>query len=238
MIYNMPNLKNLNFQGNLLTDIPANAFMNVSSLETINFSYNKLTTFELWPLDVNTSADFSNNQISTITNKYFFDQFNTTNTPTIYLTNNSPSINFTDAVYEMYNQCEEVYQWFYGNFGVNTPLPLFTRKLAFINFGTMQINCSYDQVYFLKILQDDPYTYGLPTLPIKTATCINSSQNINNTLFFNSTYATYAFDVNSTVNFSIVYPRFCKVQVDEEGGLTTIANISAPSSNIVRSIFK
>jgi len=232
----MSNLKSLNFRGNQLTEVSPDSFSNISSLETINFSYSQFTTFELWPLEVQTTADFSNNQISMITNKYLLsDLINTTNEPTILLTNNAPIINFTDAIYEMYNQCEEVYTW-YISYAEPEGQPEFTRKLAHIDFGTTQINCSCDQRYFLQILENGYATLNDPrlNLPIKNATCVNNSQNINNVLFINSSCAYPLFDRNSTVDFSQVYPRFCKIYSYEPGQLTNIVNMSEPSLNVVR----
>ncbi len=236
----MPSLKNINFKGNQLTYIPPNSFVDISSMETIDFSYNNLTSFELWALEVVTSANFSYNQITTITNKYFFDTFlNTTNQPTIYLTGNGPTIDFTDVVYEMYNQCAEVQEWYVSD-AEPISLPIFTRKLSRIDFGTTQISCSCAQHYFLSILWssygslDDPNLH----LPIETALCVTTKQNSNGTLFFNSSCASPLNDVNSTADFTDAYPRLCKIYPDEEGNLTNPVNISAPSLNVVRLILK
>ncbi len=242
MIYNMPNLVNINFGNNQLTDVPLNAFPDISSIETIDFSNNQLTSFELWALEVVTSADFSYNQITTITNKYFFDTFlNTTNQPTIYLTGNGPTIDFTDVVYEMYNQCEEVEEWFVSE-AIPDSLPIFTRKLSRINFGTTQISCSCAQHYFLSILWSSYGTLDDPNLhlPIETAMCVLTKQNSKNGgLFFNSSCASPQNDINSTADFSAVFPRLCKIYADEDdGNLTNPVNISAPSLNVVRSILK
>lgn len=235
----MPNLKTMNFSTNKLTEIPANAFFNISLIDTIDFSYNQLTTLELWALEVISTANFQNNQISTITNKYFFDTFlNTSNTPTIYLSGNSATINFTDTVYEMYNQCSEVRRWYFPNSQPLDP-PLFTRKLAQIDFGTTQINCSCAQIYFLTLLEDGYGDIeGLPTsTPIRTATCATNSESPSNTTFFFN-YTCISTDINSTADFSQVYPKLCKIFPDEEGNITQIVNITAPSLNVVREFQK
>jgi hypothetical protein len=240
LIYNMPNLTTIDFHQNQLTQIPANAFANVSLFETMDFSFNQLTTLDLWVLDVQTSVNFMKNQISAITNTYFTSKFLALNNqPTISLSDNGPTINFTDAVYEMYNQCAEVQEYF-SDEGTPVAIPYFTEKLSMIDFGTTQINCSCDQYYFLQILQD---TYGqisqIPAnLPIRTATCITNVLNMANIPFINSSCASPTFEVNSTVDFAAVYPRFCKIYDYETGGLTPLVNISAPTSNVVREIFK
>ncbi|CAF2795365.1 unnamed protein product [Rotaria sp. Silwood2] len=232
MIYNMPNLKNLFFQANLLTEIPMNAFMDISSLEVIDFSYNKLTTFELWALDVKTKADFSNNRISTITNKYFYSKMiNRTIEQAVYLSNNSATINFTDAVYEMYNQCEEIFQWYFSS-SPNFMLPWFTWKLAYIDFGTTQINCSCDQVYVIRLLKDT-LPAREPSYPIQNAMCSNYSLGVvNDTTLWNSACASSLFEVNSTVDFSQVYPKLCKIIADEGGELTNVTDIGSPTLNV------
>ncbi|CAF0867892.1 unnamed protein product [Rotaria sordida] len=230
MIYNMPSLKNLYFQDNELTEIPVNAFINISSLEIIDFSYNQLTTFELWALEVKTKADFSNNQISTITNKYFFtEMLDRTMEEGAYLDNNSATINFTDAVYEMYNQCEEVFQWYFSTDENLTP-PWFTWKLAYIDFGTTQINCTCDQAYFVRILKDN--LIEGQTYPIQNAMCTNNSLGVNDTTLLTSRCVSSMFEVNSTVDFSQVYPKLCKINEDEEGEVINITNIDPPTSNV------
>ena len=232
----MVNLKNLYLQLNRLTEIPGNAFNNISSFEIINFSHNQLTTLELWALEVKTRADFSNNQISTITNTYFFNKvLKRTIEQYVDISNNAPTINFTDAVYEMYNQCNEVYQWYFTDSQNLTP-PDFTWKLSYINFGTTQINCSCDQAYFLRILHDSQYANSR-ALPIENATCSNSSLNANDTFLLNSSCASPIFVTNSTVDFSQVYPRLCKINENEAGELTNVTDISPPSLNVVRFIW-
>lgn len=236
MIYNMPSLKNLYFEYNQLSEIPANAFNNISLLEIIDFSHNQLTTFELWTLDVKTKVDLSNNNITTITNKYFYT--NILNRPiaqAINLTNNGPTINFTDAVYEMYNQCDEAYRWYFTAMS-NITEPWFTVKMTYIDFGTTTINCNCDQSYFLHILRSSHYATGT-SLPISTATCSNFSLNTNDTTFLNSSCVAGMFDNNSTVNFSQIYPRLCKIAPDEEGVLTNTTMIAPPLLNVVRNLY-
>ena len=230
----MPNVEYLYFQLNGLADVPANAFHNVSELDTIDFSSNGLTTFELWALEVKTRADFSNNAIGTITNKYFFDTFlDEFSNATISLTSNSKTINFTDAVYEMYNQCQDVVFWLDG--ASNPVPPYFTRKLARIDFGTTQIGCSCNQRDFLGTYQSSYALAGNTSYPdpIVTATCAGDALNARNSPFINSSCSNPTFDLNSTVNFSQVYPRLCEINSYEGGLLTPLSNISAPTLNAV-----
>lgn len=236
MIYRMRNLTNLNFQYNNLTDVPVNAFYNVSTLETIDFSHNHLTTFELWALDVKISADFSYNNISIITNTHLYiSNSNRIIQQSVSLTHNAPVINFTDAVYEMYYQCDDVIEWFFNN-TEDPSLPTFTQKLGYLDFGTTQISCSCDQRYFLIVFGD---SFPGPSYPIKNATCAGSLENpLANMMFFNSNCGPTLHDRNSTVNFTQVYPRFCKCQETDAGGTTGVVAMTPPTSSPVRHIYK
>lgn len=229
----MPTLQNLYFQYNQLTEIPSNSFMNASNLININFSYNNLTTFELWALLAKTVADFSHNQISTITNKRFFDMplSTTTEAKTFYLNNNGPTINLTDAVYEMYNSCEEVIETLElpGAQGLFV-IPAISYNLAFINFGTTQINCNCEQSYILQMFQATFSQLSAMTgFPIYNASCTDGSIFVLSNCAPNITVR-----LNSSTNFAQVYPRQCKIYDNEPGILTTTPNISIPTLNVVR----
>lgn len=235
IIYNMPALENVYFQHNRLLDVPGNAFTNVSRLNILDFSFNNLTTFELWPLDVLTSADFSYNQISTITNRQFFTNFlNKEIRPRIFLTNNAPTINLTDGVYEMYNQCEEVQVW-YTN-GTNTPIgaqqPPLTYKLAYIDFGTVRINCSCDQAFIRGVGISSTVANFRP--PIENAYCADLTPALP---FMNFTCDADSEVASSTMNFSNVYPRLCQISDTEGGVLTNVTLPSPPSITPVSELF-
>ncbi len=240
LIYNMQNLANIYFQHNQLTEVPANSFYNVSVLEIINFSYNQLTTFELWTLDVKIKADFSYNKITTITNNYFYTANpNRTIEQSVSLTGNGPLMNFTDAVYEMYDHCKEVQEWFFSESNVLHE-PLFTLKMGFISFGTTLINCSCDQAYFTNVFLSafDPDHNLNGPYPIINATCASQSGGTNSTILFNSSCATSRFVEDSTVDFAQVYPRLCEIQGTEGGEVMNITEISPPLLNVVRHIYK
>ncbi|CAF3538426.1 unnamed protein product [Adineta steineri] len=229
IIYNLENLQNLFFQHNQLTDVPGYAFYNISQMNQIDFSYNTLTTFDLWALLVMGTADFRNNQISTITNKYFFDMptfIQPGYTRKFYLGNN-PSINFTDAIYEMYNSCDEVINDVVNSNSYPDPSLAagLSYNLGFIDFGTTLINCSCDQYYIIQMLDA---SFGTPIgtfLPIHNATCTDK------TLFIDSACSTATNPPSSSVDFSKVYPRQCKIYPSEPGNLTIVPNISQPIAN-------
>jgi hypothetical protein len=227
MIYNMPNLKYLYFENNQLTNVPSNAFVNVSALEIIDFSYNTLTTFELWALDVQTSANFSFNQISMITNTYFYELSQQYSLKVIRLTNNSVPLNLTDAVYEMYDSCTEVQEWLSSD--DNLTAPTLTRLIELIDLGTTPISCSCNQYYLLKMFSASLGGLGnVTSVPLLNAKCTDG------TLFQRYNCYNITNPENSSVNFSQVYPRLCKIDNSESGNLTTIPNISRPALNEVR----
>jgi hypothetical protein len=231
MIYNIPTLENLYFQHNQLTDVPSNAFKNASNLVAIDFSYNQLTNFELWVFLVNKSADFSHNQISTITNKLFFNSPKNTSadySKVFHLGNNNPTINLTDAVYEMYNYCTEVPPWL-NTSGTDLSFPSLTNGIASIDFGNTQINCSCDQSYISQLLGSLLFDAATQrSKPIYNATCTDGTK-------FLDYGCTSGTDLDgSSVDFSKVYPRECKIFSSENGSLTIAPNISAPTINAVR----
>ena len=231
LLYNMPNLKNLYFQYNQLTEVPSIAFYNISQLNIIDFSYNLLTSFELWALEVQTRADFRFNQISTITNKYFFTDFaQGTSSVQVLLSNNTATIDFTDAIYEMYDKCDELRIVLYDE-NFNGTIAGFTWKLTAINFGTTTVKCSCDQSYLFTAIE---YVLG--------GTSSNGTFGISNTTCFNDS-SKHLMDndgclagLNSTVNFTSVYPRLCKIYTDEEGQTINKTEIPDPTPNTVRSI--
>ena len=230
----MPNLQYLYFQHNQLIEVPSNSFPDVTNLQSVDFSYNSLTTFDMWALFVNLTADFSHNQISTITNKYFFSVPSVTTSflQPILLNNNNPTINLTDAIYEMYNSCDEVIEILeLPGSGVSTPFPKITLNLLLFNLGTTQINCSCDQYYILNMLQQTSgQILGLTSTPIYNATCTDGTK----FLLSSCSPVNASSSLNSTFNFAQAYPRQCKIRQEESGNLTA-QNASAPTSNAVRS---
>ena len=240
----MPNLATVNFRQNQLTDVPANSFRSISILDTIDFSFNQLTAFEIWGLEVRTRADFSNNRISAITNTFQFTKF--LNSPdllitNITLTNNSPTINITDGIYEMANQCDSLNVVLANNLTADHPEPTyFTRRLGNLNLGTTRIRCSCNQAYILKAfnnvagdIDQSAILYQLPN-----AVCSNISSSSNDVAFFNSSCSpSVGGDFNSSVDFSRVYPRLCKIRSSEDGELTPSIIFPPPTSNAVREVF-
>ena len=226
----MINLKNLYFRNNQLLNVPFNSFRNISQIEILDFSKNNLTTFELWALQVKTRANFTFNQIETITNQYFFKEFTSVDlesTHQILLDNNALTINLTDAIYEMYDQCAEVQEWIIDPNGNPTSIPLLTSRLSFIDFGTVQVDCTCNQAFITTLLRDGSIVNFNPS--IGRLNCIN----LQNTLFIDYVCPPNGSTVLSSVNFSNVYPRQCKLFENSTGVLTNMTVSNPPTVNAV-----
>ncbi|CAF0777191.1 unnamed protein product [Adineta ricciae] len=225
-IYNMGNLQYLYFQHNQLLEVPGYAFRSISNIQEMDFSYNNLTAFELWATLVQNRSDFSYNQISTITNKYFYQMPAAVSSgrSRIFSLIGNPSINLTDAIYEMYNSCDEINSFLIQSNGSEPPG--LSYNLLFLEFGTIRINCSCQQSYINQMLNS--FLGGVPnvaSLPIHNAICSNGSRFIDNTCPEGTEI------VNSSVDFSKVYPRLCKVYPNEAGSIMNVTNTTIPTSN-------
>ena len=222
-IYNIPTLTQLYFKDNQISKVPLNAFRNVSKLQTIDFSSNLFGSFELWTLAVQGSVDFSNNQITKITNDGSYALTNPAENNRVNLDQNGP-MNLTDAIYEMYNACEEVRVILRDD--NPRKAPLFTIALAQIRFGSTQLFCSCDQFYIF-IMLDANYAAGPQNIvPIYNTICAEGKGT-----FRYNTCANNTDTLNSTVDFSKVWPRLCKID-DSEAGTTTPQGILSPPANV------
>ena len=206
--------------------MPVNAFRNVSKLQVIDFSYNLLGSFDLWTLDVQGSVDFSYNQITKITNDDSYPLTDTNQNINVNLDQNGP-MNMTDAIYEMYNACEEV-RIVRSDGNLANP-PLLTTALAQFRFGSTQLFCSCDQ-YYIYIMLTATFAAGSENiLPIFNATCAEGKGTFRYNECANNTDV-----LNSTVDFSKVWPRLCKIDDNEPGTTTPQGNLVAPTGFTVR----
>jgi hypothetical protein len=228
MIYQMKQLTHLSLHHNQLTDVPGNAFSNLSLLDTLDVSYNQLTSFELWTFFVQSRVDFSHNRISTITNRFFFDlPLHRQTDVLIYLDNNSAIMDLTDTVYEMYNSCDEVLEVLEIDGTVDTGAdPMLAKGLASISFGSTKLNCNCDLSHVFDVLSErlggSPWSFGV--YPLFNTSCVEGS-------FFGQKRC--ATRTPSTAKFSQVYPRQCKINMNETGLLTVKPNFTEPIVNTV-----
>ena len=203
-ISQLVSLENLYFQHNHLTYIPSAVFPNIAQLQNIDFSYNNLPSFELWAFLVGESADFSNNNISSITNNGNLNISERGSRLNRINLSNNPPFSLTDGMYEMYGSCVEVQ--YYLNNSLNIRNPTVTVGFNNVDFGTTSVRCTCDLYYFIQLYallggdQDTNY-------PITRAVCTDSNTPLVN---FSVTACP-----NSTVNFSALTPRLCKI--DQNG---------------------
>jgi hypothetical protein len=207
---NLLSLENIYLQSNQLIDIPISAFYNIQYLFRLDFSYNNLTSFEFWTILVNISANYSNNNISKITNH---GNFNLSDKDTPYtqidLSNNG-QIDLNDGIYEMYGVCSEVQYWLDDdNNNLSYVYPSFTVSLYTIDFGTTRINCTCNLYYIRKLIDEFSGGDFFSNYSLSNARCTDG---ITKLIEFN-----YTDCLTSTVNFTSVMPRLCKINESESG---------------------
>ena len=201
-------LRTLDMSNNYFTEFPSLFLTKTTNLRRLFLHNNQLTSFDLALFVlVSTSIDLSNNQISKITNDANVNISNYTySLPAfINLTNNSPIIDLTDAIYEMYGACYEIDQIFNSN--IPSAASLLTIDFLNINFGTSKVNCTCNQYYLQKSFI---YSIGVslsPTYPLSTALCSDGR------LFYNNNLT--AACSTSSVNFTNTRPRLCKLNTND-----------------------
>ena len=212
---NLVALKNVYFQFNALTSLPIVAFSNVQYLQILDFSHNRLSSFELWISLVQISADFSSNNISRITNDGNFNiSGKEPSHAQINLSNNGP-IDLNDGIYEMYGACSEVQSYLSGNNSTITK-PIVTLSLYNMNFENTLIRCSCDDYYIVRLISGYSDGVSVTTSPLSNATCTDRQ-----TKFINFNYTNCA---NSSTNFSALVPRLCKIDPSEPGATPIYAS--------------
>ena len=226
MIYNKPNLVNLHFQNNLLEEIPLIAFRDPSRLANIDFSDNRITSFELWTLLVQQNADLRNNPMTKVGNKYAFRFPNTSMAIRNVQLSSTAVFSLTDAIFPMYDVCPQAVNLesiIEANGGV--PEILLLYKVGYTSFGSTQFNCSCAQYYILRSLSDA--TGGGTDLPLFSATCTDGS------LFGSPTDCDITSAAGqSTVDFPQVIPRFCRISETDSETLTNATDLPIPLSSL------
>lgn len=224
MIYNKPNLVNLYFQNNRLEEIPLIAFRDPSRLTNIDFSTNQITSFELWTLLVQQSADLRNNPMTKIGNKYGFRFPNTSTTLENVQLSSTAIFTLTDAIFPMYDICPQAVNLesiILANGGVPNNLLLY--KIGYISFGSTRFNCSCAQYYILRSLSDN--TGGGAGLPLFSGNCTDGS-------LFSSADACDITSAagQSSVDYTQVIPRFCRITETDNETLTNATDLPIPTS--------
>lgn len=213
-------LRTLDMSNNYFNEYPSLFLIQITNLERLFLQNNQLTSFDLSLfILISTSVSLSNNQISTITNNanVNISSYTYSLEASIDLTNNSEILDLTDAIYEMYGACYEIYQIF--NSSIPSTPSILTIGFLNINFGQSKINCTCNQYY---IQQSFIYSFGnslSSSYPLSNAMCTDG------TIFYNNT--NIAACSASSANFIKTTPRLCKIKPDNG----TLINVNTTDNN-------
>lgn len=215
----LQNLQILDLSKNFLIQFPSLFLTQLINLDELFLQANQLTSFDLSLIVLISSiVDLSNNQISEITNNANINFLTYTKSSTelyIDLTNNSQLIDLTDAIYEMYGACYEIQN-------LSSRTPLLTNGLLKINFNNSKMNCSCNQYYIQKGLLST-LNNRISNYPLSNTMCTDGSLFLGNNQILACP--------NSSVNFSNISPRLCKINFNEPGLIPI--NATDNTSNII-----
>ena len=197
---------------NYLYSIPTLFIRYLSNLKELYLQNNNIAGLDLALLVlIPGPIDLSNNRISMITNNVNLNISSYTDiiSSSINLSNNTPVINLSDAIYEMFGACNEVQV---NSSTFPSILPLLTIGLEKINFGASRVICNCDQYYTRRSIihvftANLTETQKLPDIMCTSGEYLYNSSNTSACL-------------SSTVNFIDVVPRLCKIRPDQ-GSLTS-----------------
>jgi len=197
----MPLLKSINLSKNNLKCIPNTMFYNISNIEILDVSSNKLTTFELWLIQIKKLINYSNNRITHFTNNYNVDLSNYQSNITlqIILNNTSTKIDFDDSIFEMYNRCGEI--------NSNYTKKILMQAIRIIhqtNPVLLNWRCSCEHYYLQEYIVSI-----VPSNDFSTWSCFPASNIIYRENCSN----------RSSVNVANIKPRFCKINDSEPGDI-------------------
>jgi len=147
-ISQMRNLKEIYLFNNSLSSIPLGMFYNVSNIKILDVSYNRLTTFELWLIQIKVQISYQGNPVTRLTNDYGVDLSNYRShiTENIYLRSTTTILDIDDGIFEMYNRCGEI----------NSTYPQLLmeaiKRIHETNFYLFNWDCSCKHYYLRKYL--------------------------------------------------------------------------------------
>ena len=229
MIYNMPNLVNLYFRNNLLEGVPLNAFPDPNRLKNLDFSFNRLDSFELWMFYVRENADLRNNPMTKVGNKYFVRFPYTSQILGNVKLSSTVNFTLTDAIFPMYDVCLEAVNLrsVLANQPDNGANRVLLYKLGYTDFGNTPFICNCDQYYIVSSLYDVTGESMMDDLPLMRGSCIDGG------IFGNNTACDFRAGASqSTVDLTQAIPRFCRINATEEGDLTADRNMTRPMSSL------
>ena len=213
----MPLLRILDISRNGLTRVPSSIFADISHLEKLDLSSNRLTSFEVWLIQVKYFTNYVNNSVTHFSNDCNVDlsgiQSNVTD-QILFINDQdetSPDdepkeIHVTDAIFEMSNRCAEAQP--------STPQSskLLLQMLYRIheqNSGILSLNCSCEQ-FSIQEYVSLSLNGGNPN----TGACDQ---------LVGSSYAELCQN-RSSLDFRNTIPRFCKIDNLESGEIHMLAD--------------
>jgi hypothetical protein len=108
----------------------------------------------------------------------------------------------------MYGTCLEVQYWLDNN-NVSYIYLSFTVSLYTIDFGTTRINCTCNLYYIRKLIDEFTGEEFFSNYSLSNACCADG---ITKLIEFS-----YTNCLTSTMNFTLVMPRLCKINENESG---------------------
>lgn len=209
----LQSLNILDISNNNFEEIPSLFLSEIPQLQEISLQNNVITSLDLALLVVvSGSVNLANNRISRVSNNANINMsaYSTVPRVSIALQNNSPIIELSDTIFEMYGSCQEVQTL---NMVDASIVPILTIGLASINYGSSAINCTCDQYYLRQSVNK----------VFNTAVVLNQAPpNIvctNGRLFYNDSSTNGC--VTSSANFNRTQPRLCTIG-SNQGNLTSI----------------
>ena len=200
-------------------------------LQEISLQNNVITSLDLALLVlVSGSVNLSNNRISRVSNNANINMsaFSTMPRASIDLQNNSPIIELSDTVFEMYGSCQEVQAL---NMIDSPIVPILTIALASINYGSSAINCTCDQYYLRQSVNKVFNTAVVQNQPPPNIVCTNGR------LFYNDSSTNGC--VTSSANFNRTQPRLCTIgsnqsnltSINTSNGNTTLVSVNTTNDS-------
>lgn len=207
-------LEHLDLSSNQLTNIPYHIFHNLSHLRSLDVSKNHLTTMELWTVLIRDTVNYASNKIDRFSNEYNVDlsQFSVREPPE-FIIDKADRIRFDDTIFSMYNRCAEVHRM--------PDLPpivtLAVLSILRIDPGKQPFyyDCSCERFHFYQTalaMEGYPGNANAETW-ICSRHSITFVQKCNN---------------RSSVDFTRIIPRLCKIDQSEPGEVPVYARY--PSS--------
>ncbi len=159
----MRNLKEIYLHDNNLSSIPLGMFYNVSNIKILDVSYNRLTTFELWLIQIKVQISYQGNPVTRLSNDDGVDlsNYRSNITEKIYLNSPTTTLDIDDGIFEMYNRCGEI------NSTYDPLLMEAIKRIHETNVNLFNWDCSCKHYYLRKYLMTTGSINVFPKCPLE-----------------------------------------------------------------------